>query len=180
MAKFGAMKLLKRYIGAALAVLALASCVRDPRPDGPETAPGDLLPEFSVTMDDGSVLSTSALEGSVSVLVFFHTGCPDCREELPVVQRVYEEFGARIVLACISREQGAAEIEAYWRENGLSLPYSAQEDRAVYSLFAYSGVPRVYVSGPDLRVFSVYDDDPVAAYDDLSGDIRTLLETAGL
>ncbi len=173
------MRLMKKFLAAISAAMLLVSCIREGRP-GSEIAPGDRLPDFVVEMNDGSLVSTASLEGSVSLIVFFNTGCPDCREELPVIQRIYDDFGAEVRTVCISREQGSAGIEAYWRENGLTLPYSAQEDRAVYELFAGSGVPRVYVSSPDLVVRKVYDDDPIAGYDDLAADMEGLLRSGGL
>lgn len=173
------MGLLKKIPATAAAFLLLASCIREGRPGG-DIAPGDRLPDFVVEMNDGSLVSTASLEGSVSLIMFFNTGCPDCREELPAVQRIYDEFGSCVRIVCISREEGRAGIEAYWRENGLTLPYSAQEDREVYELFAGSGVPRVYVSSPDLVVRNVYDDDPIAGYDELAADIRGLLPSGGL
>lgn len=173
------MRLMKKCLATVPAVLLFASCIREGRPGG-EIAPGDRLPDFVVEMNDGSLVSTASLEGSVSLVMFFNTGCPDCREELPAVQRIYDEFGSCVRIVCISREEGRAGIEAYWRENGLTLPYSAQEDREVYELFAGSGVPRVYVSSPDLVVRKVYDDDPIAGYDELAADIRGLLPSGGL
>ena len=117
----------------------------------------------------------------VAVIAFFTTSCPDCRRELPKLDALYRSYGSdSVAFVCISREEGRAGIEAYWRENGLTLPYSAQEDREVYELFAGSGVPRVYVSSPDLVVRKVYDDDPIAGYDELAADIRGLLPSGGL
>ena len=115
------------------------------------------------------------LDGKVSLIMFFHTGCPDCQAELPVVQQIHEEFGLQIAICCISREEGPETVRTYWLENGLTLPYSAQEDRSVYSLFAGMGVPRVYVSGRDRVIYSVYDDSPIATPDQLEADIRACL-----
>ena len=152
-------------------MLAVSACIRDKIPEGAELGPGDRLPEFSVILDDGSVVSTGDLSGKVSVIVFFHTGCPDCQAELPVIQRIYDEFSPEAAVLCISREEDASDIAEYWAENGLTLPYSAQKDRTVYSLFARMGAPRVYVSSGDLVIHSVYDDSPVATYEDLAADI---------
>ena len=154
----------KTVLILAVLVLAVSACIRDKIPEGAELGPGDRLPEFSVILDDGSVVSTGDLSGKVSVIVFFHTGCPDCQAELPVIQRIHDEFSP-------DREEDAADIAEYWAENGLTLPYSAQKDRTVYSLFARMGVPRVYVSSGDLVIHSVYDDSPVATYEDLAADI---------
>ena len=163
-------KLRLTVIGVIL--LTMSACIRDRIPEGADLRPGDSLPWFSVTMDDGSVLTTDDLTGKVSVIVFFHTGCPDCQAELPVIQRIHDEFSPEAAVICISREEDAADIAEYWAENGLTLPYSAQKDRTVYSLFASEGVPRVYVSSGSLFIHSIYDDSPVATYENLVSDIR--------
>ena len=157
--------------------LILAACIRDNVAYGEAgIAPGDALPEFRVTLDDGSTLSTSSLRGKVSVLVFFHTGCPDCQQELPVIQTLYERYrnDPSVAIYCISREESAEEIERYWEVHRLTLPYSAQEDRSVYNLFSEQGIPRVYVSGTDLRVYSVYSDNPIAGLEELIEDVERM------
>lgn len=159
-----------------LLFLLLAACVTEETPTGEEyIRPGDPLPAFSVTMHDGTVVHAEDLRGSVSLVVFFHTGCPDCRRELPVLQRLYEVYApAGVRFVCISREEGNADIEAYWEANGLTLPYSPQEDKAVYGLFADSAIPRIYVTDRSLTVRAVYTDNPMATYEELDGWIKDL------
>lgn len=107
---------------------------------------GQKLPHFEVTMNDGAYISSSSLQGKASVIVFFNTLCGDCRRELPIVQKVYADYGAKVQFMCISRAEGAMSVQKFWTENALTLPYSAQETKDVYSLFATSTIPRVYVS----------------------------------
>lgn len=166
---------IQSLISFLITAAVVVSCIRDEAPEGAELAVGDSLPDFSVTMSDGSSFSTSDLEGKVSLIMFFHTGCPDCRAELPVVQSIYEKYGQEIGICCISREEGAAEIEEYWQSAGLTLPWSAQEDRSIYSLFATYGVPRIYISDRNLTIYSVYDDDPLATRSQLAADIEACL-----
>ena len=66
---------------------------------------GQKLPDFSVRMDDGTLVSPASLSGKPAVIVFFHTGCSDCRKELPVVQRVYDECSSQASFVCISRAE---------------------------------------------------------------------------
>ena len=61
----------------------------------------------------------------------------------------------------------ASEIETYWRDNHLTLPYSAQTDRRVYSLFASSGVPRIYTVDSRLTVTAVFDDSSIPTLEQL-------------
>lgn len=156
----------------------LFSCIREEVPAGENIVePGDMLPDFSVVLNDGSELSTQSLKGKVAVLVFFHTGCPDCRKELPVIQQLYEEYAAHegAGIYAISREEGREEVGDYWAENSLTIPYSAQDDRRIYELFSTSGIPRVYVCGQDGRIVSMYSDNPIATYSQLKADVENTL-----
>lgn len=71
------------YLGyALLSLFFLSSCIFDDDPLEMELSVGDMLPQFSVTMNDGSVVTSEWLSESVSCVVFFHTSCPDCQHEL--------------------------------------------------------------------------------------------------
>ena len=108
--------------------------------------------------------------------MFFNTSCPDCQRTLPEVQQVYNEFASKGVLfTLISREQTAALIEPYWTERGYDMPYSAQADRAVYSKFAQSRIPRVYICDKDGIIRYIYTDDPTPTYENLSDSVKSLL-----
>ena len=161
----------------ALCALVPQSCIHDEGPSLEDVVEvGERLPDFSVTMNDGSIVTGAQLRESSSVVVFFYSGCPDCRKALPSVQRLYDNYAARGVrFALISREESAASIADYWLSNGFTMPYSPQEDRTVYELFAKSRVPRVYVSDDSGRVRAIFTDDPVPTYEDLEAALEAVL-----
>lgn len=177
------------YLMAAAAYMGIAAgCIFDDGDgDGAEIKAGDRLPEFSVTMNDGTEVNFSMLEGTVSCIVFFHTGCPDCRYVMPLIQRLYDRFALEsqesggqatdrgVAFAVISRAEGEESVARHWKEEGFTMPYSAQDDKAVYSLFASSGVPRVYLSGRDGIIRFVHADDDVITYEVLAGELNSLL-----
>ncbi len=154
-----------------------AACIYDPADpeSGEGIGVGDLLPEFTVTMSDGNSVSTPDLAGGVSLIMFFHTDCPDCREVLPMVQSLYDEFSGTVRFVAISRDEKSASIDSYWSEHSLTLPYSAQTGRGVYQLFAASGIPRIYISDPGLTVRAAFSDSPLPALSDLRSALMTLL-----
>ena len=109
---------------------------------------GDQVPTFTVdVMADGvsTTFSTSHLTGE-TVIVFFHTSCADCQHELPRLNDYYQQHRDEpgFQMVAISRAEGAETVAPYWEEHGLEIPYSAQEDRHIYDLFASSVIPRVY------------------------------------
>lgn len=170
---------MKRLLGIILLLICCFSCIQEDVGEGVRyVQPGDELPDFSVEMNDGTVLDRSSLMGKVSVLVFFHTGCPDCQQEFPALQELYEHYQGddRVKIVCISREESADDVAAYWQQHGLTLPYSAQPDRKVYALFSEEGIPLVYISDTACRVQYLFTDNPLAAYADLLEAVSRLIE----
>lgn len=161
------------------------TCINDDVADNTAASlvkPGDKLPWFTVTMCNGTLLDSRSLAGRPSVIVLFNTSCPDCRDELPVLQETYESFGTdgRVAFVAISRAQNNASVASYWRDNNLSLPYSAQDDDEVYRLFATSVIPRTYLCDAQLTVRHMYTDYPLPTAAGLANDINCLLNDAPL
>ena len=76
-----------------LTVLLLTACINDSETDGDAASivnVGDPVPAFTLSGSDGSETASAALHGSVFILNFFDTGCPDCQKELQVLQQIYE------------------------------------------------------------------------------------------
>lgn len=150
-----------RKIGMMLLCLLLTGCSSIEDDETKErVAVGDRVPLFSVEMvKDGerSTFSTSHLTGE-TVIVFFNTTCPDCQRDLPKLNQYYlkHKVDEGFQMVAISREEGEEDVAAYWKDNGLQIPYFAQNDRRIYELFASSIIPRVYfvsAQGIVTRVF---------------------------
>ena len=117
---------------------------------------GDKMPAFSVMLNDSSLLSNETLQGSPAMVVFFNTSCIDCRKELPIVQILYSKYADKVTFVAISREENAESVSSYWEREKLGIPYSAQMDRGVFSLFARRGIPRIYVTDAEGVVRKVF------------------------
>ena len=157
------------------AFLCASGCIKD-KVEDVELKVGDRLPDFSVVMNDGTVVSDESLKGSVSFVMFFHTTCPDCQNTLPVVNDIYDIYVSEGVrFALISREQDEMDILNYWNEKAYDMPFSAQSDRTIYNKFATSRIPRIYISDKDGIIRYIYTDDPVPSYDDLKSSIDDLI-----
>lgn len=80
------MKRIIEILSILLIMVTAPGCINDEVEPVWSLQTGDRLPDFEITLDDGSSVSTEMLKGRKSVIVFFSTGCGDCRRELPVVQ----------------------------------------------------------------------------------------------
>lgn len=151
--------------------------VEPPQEEIVEIMVGDKLPSFLVTMSDGKQVTDESLQGNVSLIMFFHTSCPDCQQVLPHIQRLYDEYwikGAKF--AVISRECSGDAIQGYWSDQGYNMPYSAQEDRTIYNLFASTRIPRIYIADKDGIVRYIFTDSPQnPTYNELKESLVSLL-----
>lgn len=156
-------------------MILLSSCIKE-KQTGTDLAVGDRIPDFAVTMDNGTSVTGAGLREGVSCIVFFTTACPDCRETLPHVQRIYDEYsGKGVLFALISREEGPETIAEYWAEQGFTMPYSAQTDRRIYELFAWSRVPRVYICHDGIIKFIFTDQPENPSYDNLKSNLDAII-----
>ncbi|MEE0234978.1 MAG: TlpA disulfide reductase family protein [Bacteroidales bacterium] len=154
--------------------LIISSCIKEEQ--GVELVVGDRLPDFEVVMNDGSVVDDDILSEGVSVVMFFHTSCPDCQQALPRMQQIYDEYISKgVYFAFISREESAVDIESYFNEKGLKLPYSAQNDRKVYEQFAQTRIPRIYICEKGGIIRYIFTDDPVPTYDLLKSSLDSVI-----
>ena len=150
---------MKNLIPYILSALCLLSCIKD-KQTGADLAIGDPIPDFNVTMNGGTVVTGEDLRQGISCIVFFTTECPDCMKTLPHVQKIYDEYLAKgVKFALISRAEGEERVSRYWASEGLTMPYSAQQDRKIYELFAQAGVPRVYLC-KDGIIKNIFTDQP--------------------
>lgn len=106
---------------------------------------GDSIPDFTIIDANGRIFHSRQTEQFPTVLVFFHTSCRDCQTELPIIQEIKETYPHPIRLICISRAEDDASIRSFWKQNRLSLRYSAQQDKRIFQLFARKTIPRIYI-----------------------------------
>ena len=161
------------YIFLALALL--TGCIKE-KQTGTDLKVGDHLPDFEVVMNDGTTVTDDMLKESVSVVMFFHTSCPDCQQVLPEMQKIYDDYASDgVQIALISREESILSISSFWEEKGFKMPYSAQTTRKIYEMFAYERIPRVYICEKGGIIRYIFTDDPVPSYDEIKYSVESLI-----
>ena len=123
---------MKKFVSVLLALLLLAglSCTAFAAQDGIQ--PGDPMPDFTVTLCDGTDATLSELlkENELVVLNVFATWCGPCKLEFPDMERVYQANRDKMVILSVSGDPNdtAEMIAAYKEENALSFPMGTAGD----------------------------------------------------
>lgn len=127
----------------------VATLVEDEPDDLAETTlinAGDVAPDFTVEMLDGSKVTLSALQGEPTLLIFWATWCPPCRLELSKLQEhIIDRYGDKINVLPISRGEERAKVEEYISKMGYTFAVGLDGDQSIYRKYATNYIPRCFV-----------------------------------
>ena len=131
---------------------------------------GDVAPDFTVEMLDGSHITLSDLRGKVVLVNFWATWCPPCRQEMSHLQKdVIDRFaGKDVVVLPISRGEERKTVEQFIERMGYTFPVGLDRDQSIYKKYASNYIPRSVVVGKDGKVVYVavgYDQEIAKAID---------------
>lgn len=147
----------------------------DPRPTqyliGPAPQeglhPGDLAPEFSVGLDDGSTYQLTDLDGQPIRLAglrgkavwinFWASWCPPCQQETPVIRELAERYrdAGLVVVAIAVQETSPADIRAYAERYDLGYTIGFDASGHIYREYKVFGLPTQFFVRPDGVIASV-------------------------
>ena len=131
---------------------------------------GDVAPDFTVEMLDGSRITLSELRGKVVLVSFWATWCPPCRQEMSHLQKdVIDHFaGEDLVVLPISRGEERKTVENFIDKMGYTFHIGLDGDQSIYKKYASNYIPRSVVVGKDGKVVYVavgYDEEIAKAID---------------
>ncbi len=103
-------------------------------------------PDFHLKNLDGHMVTLSEFRGKPVLINFWASWCPPCREEMPYLQQVYDEWtGKGLVLLTIDIGETPATINKFFTDNNLSLPVLLDTDKEVGREYGITGVPETFL-----------------------------------
>jgi peroxiredoxin len=128
---------------------------REERATGTGTDIGQTPPEFSLADLDGNEVSLSDFAGKVVILDLWATWCPPCRQEIPFLVSLYEEYNDEgLEVVGIGLDRGGAKVLAPFVEAN-DVTYTilvGNED--VSRAYGVSSIPMTLMIDRDGRVAS--------------------------
>ena len=115
---------------------------------GPAT--GEPAPDFDLAGPGGDALMLSSLRGKVVVLDFWATWCPPCQKEMPVLQKLHEQFGSRgVVIVGVNIGEEPQQVGDFARELGITFPVVLDTDGSVSTEYGIEAIPTVILVDGD-------------------------------
>jgi thiol-disulfide isomerase/thioredoxin len=148
-----------RIIGSTFLMLSLATA-------GAAEAAARTAPELP-TLPAGAWINSpplrlSELRGRPVLVEFWTFECSNCRNTLPWVEHIYEQYAPRglVVIAVHSpefdRERGAAAVERAVRQLGIRYPVMVDDAFRYWTALDNRYWPAFYLIGPDGRIVATH------------------------
>ncbi|MGA8074270.1 MAG: redoxin family protein [Candidatus Acidiferrales bacterium] len=103
-------------------------------------------PAFSVVTLEGRKITASALRGKVVLLDFWATWCPPCRESVPALVKLHQEFADRpFQIVGVSADRDEDDWKSFIRSNHMDWAESIDRDREMQALFEVDAFPTYIV-----------------------------------
>lgn len=132
--------------------LATASAMIDT--GGGRPAEGQIAPDFSYTMADGSVHRLSELRGKRVLVNFWATWCMPCRNEMPELQQVASENRESLVVLAVNRNEAPSAIAKFGNEIGVTFPMIANIAGDIGDRYGATSLPTTYFINRDGSISS--------------------------
>ena len=112
---------------------------------------GKPAPDFSAkNLKDETVTLSKDGKGSVVIVDFWATWCPPCREGLPHVDKVYQDYKDKGVKAyAMDVQETKDKVAKYIEEQKLTLTALLDSDGKVSTAYKVNGIPQTVVIGKD-------------------------------
>jgi thiol-disulfide isomerase/thioredoxin len=111
------------------------------------------IPDLTIRTLDGRTLTAKDMAGKVTLVNFWATWCPPCRDEIPDLIKLQEQYKDRLLIIGVSSDEGPTEMvsrfAADFRINYPIVMETAELTQAFPGIYA---LPTTFVVDPDLRM----------------------------
>lgn len=104
---------------------------------------GKTAPAFTLTDLAGAAVAAPQ-PGKVTVLNFWATWCPPCREEMPELDKFARANGA-VAFYAVNIQEPAAKVEGYLKQHGFTMPVLLDGGGTVAQAYRVSAIPTTLV-----------------------------------
>lgn len=137
-------------VGAALLVLVLLPLARAPDDASAGELVGHAAPPLDAVDLNGRRWTLDDADGRLVWINFWATWCPPCRTEMPMMQRLHERYGDRVLIVGVDFGEERGAVEDFVDRYGLTYPILL--DPTLDNYYRWSptfGLPRHYFVDAD-------------------------------
>lgn len=122
--------------------------------------------DFTLQLLNGDNITLSSLKGKVVILNFWATWCPPCREEMPSMEKLYQQYKDQgLEMLAVNLRENRNTVQQFIQQNGYTFPVPLDLNGRVGSMYGISSIPTTFIINREGMIIgrvvgSIYWDTP--------------------
>ncbi len=117
---------------------------------------GDVSPDFTATLTNGTEFTLSDQQGKVVLLNFWATWCSPCVREMPAFEKLYAEYGEDVAILAVNCMESVDIVKAFQEENEYTFPIACDEEGDIIMKYPSQGIPYTLVIDGEGVIQKIY------------------------
>ncbi|HYC57110.1 MAG TPA: TlpA disulfide reductase family protein [Candidatus Binatia bacterium] len=139
----------KRCLTPFVVVAVLAGC----DVGGGKLSDGDLAPDFILQSLDGKTRKLSIYRGQVVLVNLWATWCPPCIEEMPLLNRIAEQYKDRgLIVLGVAGDDDVSRVQEFVERTPLKFEILLDPDGAIGTQYGITGYPETFFVDREGRI----------------------------
>ncbi|MDP4091723.1 MAG: TlpA disulfide reductase family protein [Bacillota bacterium] len=114
-------------------------------------------PDFKLTDLNGKEVSLSEFKGKNVFLNFWATWCPPCREEMPDIEKLYQETkGTDLVILGVELGESRQDVNSFTSKNGYNYEFLLDTDNKAAVEYNISSIPSSFFIDKDGNISATH------------------------
>src|SRR3954462_4740150 len=106
-------------------------------------------PDFNLVDPAGKKVALKDYRGKLVLLNFWASWCVPCREEMPAMERLYQQYNSKgFTIVAVDVKDNRKDAFAFLNELKITYPVMLDADGEVGLLYGAWGLPTTYLIGP--------------------------------
>lgn len=110
-------------------------------PNPPDESENEPAPEFTLQKLDGEWVALSDFRGKAVLINFWATWCPPCREEMPLIQAVAEQYPQDLVILAINAGEHEDDVRRYVEAHDFDMVFLLDPENSAATAYTVRGFP---------------------------------------
>ena len=139
---------------------------------------GDAPPDYLGSTYEGHKVLLSDEPGKVTVISFWATWCPPCRQELPILEAMQRQAGKdrlRVIAIDVAEQKRGVRRSNKEIFEKYTLTFSFDLNGYIAHAFGFDAIPHMYILNKEGKVAFIHEGYDSNRLDGLSGELNQLL-----
>lgn len=132
------------------------------------------MPRIDTPLLGGKVLKANDLNNKVVLVVFWATWCPVCLIEMPLVQRLYDNYKDKgLEVLALSMDIYEADATDFWKQKGFTYPLAMRLGAVKQTWGSVNATPQMLLA--DRKGIMKFKHLGIISYEEMEAQVKPLL-----